>query len=77
MVTFQLKDAAGELTDNYVIAWEDLYTYDYDYQDFVVEISAVKGVPALSTPEPATIIVWSLLGALAISVGYWRRKRAA
>ena len=30
-----------------------------------------------SVPEPATIIVWSLLGSLAIAVGWWRRKRAA
>jgi hypothetical protein len=28
-------------------------------------------------PEPATIIVWSLLGCLGIAVGCWRRWRAA
>jgi len=28
-------------------------------------------------PEPAPIIVWSLLGALGIGVVWWRRKRAA
>ena len=28
-------------------------------------------------PEPATIIIWSLLGGLGIGFGYWRRKRAA
>jgi hypothetical protein len=28
-------------------------------------------------PEPATIIIWSLLGALAVTVGRWRRKRMA
>ena len=28
-------------------------------------------------PEPATIIVWSLLGLAAAGYGVWRRKRAA
>ncbi len=27
-------------------------------------------------PEPSTLIVWSLLGALGITVGWWRRRRA-
>jgi hypothetical protein len=31
----------------------------------------------LTTPEPATIIVWSLLGMVAVGFGVWRRKRAA
>jgi hypothetical protein len=29
------------------------------------------------TPEPATVIIWSLLGAVGIGVGWWRRRRAA
>jgi hypothetical protein len=28
-------------------------------------------------PEPSTIIVWSLLGGLGITLGWWRRKKAA
>jgi len=28
-------------------------------------------------PEPGSIIVWSLLGALGITAGWWRRRRAA
>ena len=32
---------------------------------------------ASSVPEPATLIVWSLLGGIGIAFGYWRRKRAA
>ncbi len=28
-------------------------------------------------PEPSTLIVWSLLGALGICFGWWRRKRSA
>ena len=27
-------------------------------------------------PEPATIVVWSLLGGLGIAISCWRRKRA-
>ena len=30
-----------------------------------------------TVPEPATIIVWSLLGLTAAGFGLWRRKRAA
>jgi hypothetical protein len=26
-------------------------------------------------PEPSTLIIWSLLGAFGISVGWWRRRR--
>jgi len=28
-------------------------------------------------PEPATLVVWSLLGALAIGLGWWRKRKAA
>ena len=28
-------------------------------------------------PEPASVIVWSLLAALGIAVGWWRRRRSA
>jgi hypothetical protein len=30
-----------------------------------------------SVPEPATIVVWSLLGTVAMAVGWWRRAKAA
>jgi hypothetical protein len=29
-----------------------------------------------TVPEPATIVVWSLLGGLAVTIGWWRRRRA-
>ncbi|MGO9109871.1 MAG: hypothetical protein ACLP9L_11615 [Thermoguttaceae bacterium] len=29
------------------------------------------------TPEPSTVIIWSLLGGIGLGLGYWRRKRAA
>jgi len=28
-------------------------------------------------PEPSTLMIWSLLGALGVSVAWWRRRRAA
>jgi hypothetical protein len=34
-------------------------------------------VPVPPVPEPATIIIWSLLGCLGISISWWRRKKAA
>jgi len=34
------------------------------------------GNGAGAVPEPATLIIWSLLGTLAITVG-WRRRKAA
>ena len=44
-----------------------------------IEASAVGVVfdspKVSSTPEPSTLVVWSLLGAVAITVGWWRRKR--
>lgn len=36
-----------------------------------------SAVGVSAVPEPATIIVWSLLGLTAVGFGCWRRKRAA
>ncbi len=33
--------------------------------------------PFGSVPEPATIVIWSLLGAIAVTFGWRRRKQAA
>jgi hypothetical protein len=33
--------------------------------------------PDGTIPEPTTFIIWSLLGTLAIGVGWWRRRKAA
>jgi hypothetical protein len=30
-----------------------------------------------SVPEPSTLIIWSLLGGLAIGLGWWRKRKAA
>jgi hypothetical protein len=31
----------------------------------------------VSTPEPSTLIIWSLLGGVGIGIGQWRRRRTA
>lgn len=41
------------------------------------EHTGITGVHDDIIPEPASLIVWSLLGALGLSVGWYRRKRAA
>ena len=46
-----------------------------------IEASAVGVVfdspDVSSTPEPSTLVVWSLLGALGITIGWWRRRKRA
>jgi len=54
------------------------YSFELDYAE-------VDGAPAVlivdlplsSTPEPSTLIVWSLLGSLAIGLGWWRKRKAS
>ena len=45
----------------------------------VAEISNIQlnGLESSTIPEPATMIVWGLLGLVAAGYGVWRRKRAA
>jgi hypothetical protein len=43
---------------------------------FSVGISLPEGTEVTVIPEPTTIIIWSLLGGLVITVG-WRRRKAA
>ena len=45
-----------------------LATVDYNLDNVVL---------SQAVPEPTTLIIWSLLGGLGISIGWWRRKRAA
>ena len=33
--------------------------------------------PLGGIPEPSTLIIWSLLGGLAVTVGWWRKRKAA
>ena len=38
---------------------------------------AEAGTNVTITPEPTAFIIWSLLGALGLTIGWWRRRRAA
>jgi hypothetical protein len=69
MVSFQIGPAVDE---KYVIAFEDLAGCDYDYNDLIVQVQFVSRSGSGSVPEPATLIIWSLLGA-----GSWLGMRVA
>ncbi|MBU4273469.1 MAG: hypothetical protein KKE86_08330 [Planctomycetes bacterium] len=45
--------------------------------DWIAPTSLRLNVDIIVIPEPATIIIWSLLGLVAVGYGVWRRKRAA
>ena len=34
-------------------------------------------VTVSAIPEPSTLIIWSLLGAIGITIGWWSRRRKA
>ena len=53
-------------------SYKDFMKFDYGtYGDcYIVCVFAVSQIP-----EPSAFIIWSLLGALGITVGWWRRPR--
>jgi len=45
------------------------------YGPYGVGIDDVTFNPVAPIPEPSTFIIWSLLGAFALTLGWWRRSR--
>ncbi len=73
-VVFQIVNVPEE----YVVAFEDLPIpgADCDFNDVVMQLDGVQSGSGPPVPEPCSVIVWSLLGAIAITVG-WRRRKTA
>jgi hypothetical protein len=40
---------------------------------YIIEFNSLPG----SVPEPTTLVVWSLLVGLGVTIGWWRRRKAA
>ena len=48
-----------------------------DGQTVVPVYGAFKDTVAPPVPEPATLAIWSLLGAVGVCAGYWRTRKTA
>ncbi len=73
-----LNDLLDESGDGWVLT----HAYDINDRGQIVGFGAnpeglTHGFLLTVIPEPSTLIIWSLLGALALTVGWWRRRRAA
>jgi hypothetical protein len=75
IVTLQVPDALAQnlpqVTDQPMYGSIGFYANDYS------SYHPDPGQWVQIVPEPATVIVWSLLGGLAISIARWRRQEAA
>ncbi|OHB73136.1 MAG: hypothetical protein A2V70_18525 [Planctomycetes bacterium RBG_13_63_9] len=72
----------NDLLDDSGAGWRLTHAYDINDRGQIVGFGRnpsgfSHGFLLTPIPEPATIIIWSLLGALATTVGCWRRRRAA
>jgi len=78
---------AGATDDWYATRWDFSQDFQYfktvgtpgvviDWNDYDPEMDGIAAA-APSIPEPCTLVVWSLLGASGIGIGWWRRRRAA
>jgi hypothetical protein len=89
LMAFALADLAGSTVqvrvgntvqgwtfqNPFLVTWEDLSFgggNDEDYDDMMYLFDSVAPIP-----EPSTLIVWSLLGASGVGIGWWRRRRKA
>jgi hypothetical protein len=85
LFTFSLKVADTAPDGSYSLNWGEAGNtpagFDYGDENWCDVIppsdNTTLTVGNGAVPEPATIIVWSLLGVLGITGGMWRRKRTA
>jgi len=68
--TVTISGAQGELW----LGFNDDFTTN-DIEDNSGSVTVNVDVSAI--PEPSALIVWSLLGTLAVGLGWWRRRKAA
>lgn len=60
----------GSMLDFTVVGNND----DYKLAGLEIDYSVAPG-PQI--PEPSTVAIWSLLGAMGVAIGWWRKRRAA
>jgi hypothetical protein len=63
-------------THHIQLAIADALDYALDSAVFI-QAGSFSDEPTPTVPEPATIVIWSLLGGLAFAAGSWRRRNAA
>jgi len=74
-----------EINGAYFDLLHDPAYYGTDYGDFgswgdtasAQHGLRLEGLRLTAIPEPASIIIWSLIGAFGIGLGWWRRRRKA
>ena len=60
--------------------WNSYYSHAFASLQSAIggpTLQVVDSQPIRQSPEPGSVIVWSLLGATGISFGWWRRRRRA
>lgn len=67
--TNQVEFPLGLITGDFSMTTTALVTHDGSNPNEITNFSAEVRVP-----EPATIVIWSLLGALGVAVAWWRRR---
>lgn len=68
-IVYELGPEPTMTSVNGFILWTGYNHYADAYADEVTIASPI--------PEPSTLIIWSLLGALGTGVGWWRKRRGA
>jgi hypothetical protein len=89
----RVRDGQNPYDQTFFVDRTELHSYSYEHDgvlapgEYYVEYLGWVGLDRAETgnvsfsliavPEPATLIIWSLLGALGITIGWQRRRRAS